>query len=196
MRTAIAAALSFAASSALGAELDARTEQMIERALQQVQEFRDRAPALQYDAKVHVTEWNGKGEVRGTADARMTVRPGDAHQITYLSREVHGRVKLPEANNDSKQDESDKTTIEDFARQHRINERFDFNVAPEPEEIAAGAARKIDFTPRARQPEKAQRIVFSIPSRAARGSPSRRTASVNSRCGCGGRSKSSGSSPC
>lgn len=137
---------------------------MIDRALQQAQEFRERAPGLQYDAKVHVIEWNGRGEVRGTADATMTVRPGDAHQIVFLSREVHGRVKLPDANHDSKEDENEKTTLQDFAREHRVKERFDFKVAPEPEPIAMGNARRIDFAPRPQQPEKnaADRFLDSI----------------------------------
>lgn len=137
---------------------------MVDRALQQLQEFRDAAPTLEYDAKVHVTEWNGRGNVRGTADATMTVRPGDAHQITYLSREVHGRVKLPEANGNSKEKENDRTTLQEFAAQHRIKERFDFDVASEPAQIAAGAARKIGFAPRANQPEKnaADRFLDSI----------------------------------
>lgn len=154
MRFAIVAVLSIIARQSLAGELDSSTARMIDRALEQVQEFRDRAPTLEYDAKVHVTEWNGKGSVRGTADATMMVRPGDAHQITYLSREVHGRVKLPDANDDSKQDEKEKTTLQDFAREHRIKERFDFNVAAEPEQIAAGTARKIEFAPRAHQAEK------------------------------------------
>jgi hypothetical protein len=143
--------------------MDPRSAQMLDRALQQLQEFRDRAPTLQYDASVRITEWNGKGEVRGTANAKMTVRPGEPHPITVLSREVHGRVKLPDDSDESKDKENDKTTLQDFARQHRINERFDFEVARD-EQVAAGAARKIDFAPRANQPEKntADRFLDSI----------------------------------
>ncbi len=160
---ALVAAWSICASAAAG-QLDPQTAAMLDRALTQIQRFRDAAPTLQYDAAVHVTEWNGKGEVRGTADAKMLVRPGDAKQVTYISREVHGRVKLPDDDSKSKEDENDKTTLQDFARDHRINERFDFHVSDANEQIAAGAARRIDFTPKSNQPEKntADRFLDSI----------------------------------
>jgi hypothetical protein len=98
----------------------------------------------------------------------MTVRPGDAHPVTYLSREVHGKVKLPDENDKSKDDDKDKTTLQDFSREHRINERFDFKIADAPESITAGPARRIEFTPKPDQPEKntADRFLDSIDGKA------------------------------
>jgi hypothetical protein len=153
---------------AFGAELDAQSGRMIERALQQLEDFRKELPTLQYDAAVLVKEWNGSGRLRGTAKAVMTVRPGDAHPVTYLSREVHGKVKLPDENDKSNDDDKDKTTLQDFSREHRINERFDFTIADAPEPIAAGPARRIEFTPKPNQPEKntADRFLDSVDGKA------------------------------
>jgi hypothetical protein len=161
---AVAATLAIGIKTSTGTEMDPRTGRMLERALQQLQEFRNELPTLQYRAAVQVQEWDGKGRVRGTANATMLVRPGDAQPITYLSREIHGRVKLPDDNEKSKEDEKDKTTLQDFAREHHINERFDFTVAKQPEQISAGAARRIEFTAKPNQPEKntADRFLDSI----------------------------------
>ena len=155
------------ASTGVAAEMDPQTGQMLERALQQLEHLRRESSALQYDAAVHVTEWDGKGRVRGTAHATMLVRPGDAQPITYLSREVEGKVKLPDDNDKSKEDEKENTTLQDFARDHRINDRFDFIVAP-GDHLSTGAARRIEFTPKPNEPEKntADRFLDSIDGKA------------------------------
>lgn len=148
--------LLFIASGTLAGELDPQSARMVDGALQQLENLRRQAPTLQYDATAHVTEWDGKGRVRGTATAQMTVRPGERQPITYVSREVHGKVKLPDDSstaNDPK-DKEEETNLQQFARDHRINERFDFHVPAEPEQTTVGAARRIDFTPKPNQPEK------------------------------------------
>lgn len=144
--------------------MDPTTGHMLERALGQLEDLRKQLPTLQYDAAVQVKEWDGKGRERGTAKATMTVRPGQPHSITYLSREVHGKVKLPDENEKSKDDDKDQTTLQQFAEQHRINDRFDFKISVDPE----NAARRIEFTPKPNQPEKntADRFLDSIAGKA------------------------------
>jgi hypothetical protein len=100
-----------------------------------------------------VQEWDGRGRLRGTAKATAIMRPGDVHPMTFVSREVHGRVRLPTENDRDKEDDNDKTTLLDFAREHKISERFDFAVEGK-EQIGDENAVRIHFTPTKRQPEK------------------------------------------
>ncbi|MFL6583069.1 MAG: hypothetical protein ACJ8KU_00970 [Chthoniobacterales bacterium] len=147
----IVAALLVACSASAG-ELDPQSAQMLDHALQQLQDLRDNAASLQYDAKLHLTERDGKGRLRGSANAVMTVRPGETNPITYVSREVHGKVRLPGSDN-SKDEAKDDVTLQQFARDHRIHERFDFSVTT-PDAVTAGTARRIDFAPKPNQREK------------------------------------------
>jgi hypothetical protein len=81
------------------------------------------------------------------------MRPGDAHPMTFVSREVQGKVRLPSEDDRDKKDDDDKSTLLDFAREHKISERYDFSVEGK-EEVAGGTAVRIRFTPTKRQPEK------------------------------------------
>ena len=47
-------------------------------------------------------------------NAVMTVRPGETNPITYVSREVHGKVRLPGSDN-SKDEAKDDVTLQQFA---------------------------------------------------------------------------------
>jgi hypothetical protein len=137
---------------------------MLERTLQEAENFRKELSSSEYEATMHIQEWDGRGRLRGTADAKALVRPGDARSMTFLTREVRGKVRLPKEKRRSKEDEDeDKTTLQDFAREHRIAERFVFTVS-EGEEIFGDRARRIGFTPRDHQPEKntADRFLDSI----------------------------------
>lgn len=126
---------------------------MMERALQDAENFRQQVRQSEYDAKMFVQEWDGRGRLRGTAKATAIMRPGDAHPMTFVSREVHGKVRLPSEKDRAKDDDDDKTTLLDFAREHRISERFDFAVEGR-EQIAGESAVRIQFQPTKRLPEK------------------------------------------
>jgi hypothetical protein len=126
---------------------------IMERALQDAEDFRQQVRKSEYEAKMFVQEWDGRGRLRGTANATAIMRPGDAHAMTFVSREVHGKVRLPSEKDRSKEDEEDKSTLQDFAREHRIAERFEFTAAGR-EEIQGQSALRIQFTPRKNQPEK------------------------------------------
>jgi hypothetical protein len=154
MRTLFAALVCTAASvlPLCAAELDPRTARMLDDALQQLEKFRKESHRLQYDAAVEVKEWDGHGELRGTAKAQMVVRPGDTRPISYVSREVHGKVKLPDANERAKPEDKDDTALQQFARNHRINDRFEFTASDDS--TALGPARRVEFSPKPRQPEK------------------------------------------
>lgn len=136
---------------------------MMEGALQDAENFRRQVRTSQYEATMKVQEWDGRGHLRGTAKAVAIMRPGDPHPMTFISREVHGKVRLPDEKDRSKEDEKDNSTLFDFAREHRISERFEFK-ANRSEQIAGRSARRIDFAPKPRQPEKstADRFLDSI----------------------------------
>lgn len=124
--------------------------QMMDRALEDAENFRKQLATSEYEAKTFVQEWDGRGRLRGTAKAIAIVRPGAAQPVTFLSREVHGKVRLPQEKGNSKEDD-DKTTLLDFSREHKVAERFDF-VITGAEEIAGENARRVQFTPKERQP--------------------------------------------
>jgi hypothetical protein len=126
---------------------------MMEGALQDAENFRQQVRKSEYEAKMFVQEWDGRGRLRGTAKATVIMRPGDEHPMTFVSREVHGKVRLPSEKDRSKDDDDDKTTLQDFAREHKISERFDFAVKGR-EQIGGESAVQIQFTPTKRVPEK------------------------------------------
>ena len=98
----------------------------MERALADAENFRQQVRKSEYEAKMFVQEWDGRGRLRGTAKATAIMRPGDKRPMTFVSREVQGKVRLPSEKDDAREEEDDKTTLQDFAREHRISERFDF----------------------------------------------------------------------
>ena len=124
--------------------------QMMDRALEDAENFRKQLATSEYEAKTFVQEWDGRGRLRGTAKAFAIVRPGTAQPVTFLSREVHGKVRLPKEKGKSKEDD-DQTTLLDFSREHRIPERFDFKMGG-AEEIAGESARRVEFTPKEQPP--------------------------------------------
>lgn len=143
--------------------VDPEVGRMLERALQEAENFRKQLPELEYDATMRVQEWDGRGRLRGTAKAKAIMRPGDVRPITFLSREVEGKVRLPDDKPGKKDDDEKEVTLQRFASDHHISERFDFTVAG-VEEIAGERARRVDFRPRRGQPEKdtADRFLSTI----------------------------------
>ena len=138
---------------AYGEGLSPEIAQMMERALQDAENFRQQVRKSEYEAKMFVQEWDGRGQLRGTAKATAIMRPGDRHPMTFVSREVHGKVRLPSEKDRGKDDDDDKTTLQDFAREHKISERFDF-VVDGKEQVAGENAVRIQFSPTKRQPQK------------------------------------------
>lgn len=126
---------------------------MLERTVQQAENFRRQLQSVEYEAKMSIREWDGRGRLRGTARAHAIMRPGDARPVTFLSREVHGKVRLPEDKEDSQKEKEEETTLQEFAREHGIAERFEFKEAG-VEEIAGERARRVTFKPKPNQPEK------------------------------------------
>ena len=153
-RTAIAAASLIAVSVSGQNTLDPQVAQLMERALQDAENFRLQLRGAEYEAKMFVQEWDGRGRLRGTAKATAIMRPGAAKPITFVSREVHGKVRLP-SGDDREKDEEDKSTLLDFAREHKMAERYDFAVEGK-EQVAGDIAVRIKFTPTKRQPEKSR----------------------------------------
>jgi hypothetical protein len=136
-----------------GENLSPEIARMMEGALQDAENFRLQVRKSEYEAKMFVQEWDGRGRLRGTAKATAIMRPGDRHPMTFVSREVHGKVRLPSEKDRAKEDDEDKTTLQYFAREHRISERFDFAVEGR-EQIAGENAVRIRFTPAKGPPAK------------------------------------------
>ena len=143
----------------LGAEMraeavDPEVARMLERALADAENLRKQLPTLEYDAKMRVQEWDTRGRLRGTANATVIMRPGDPKPMTFISREVQGKVRLPGENSSSKDDDDeDKTTLQEFAAKHQMAERFDFEIVG-TEQVAGQPARRIAFKPKANPPKK------------------------------------------
>ena len=135
----------------------------MERALHDAENFRQELRKSEYDAKMFVQEWDGRGRLRGTAKATAIMRPGDAHPMTFVSREVHGKVRLPSEKDRAQEDDKDKSTLLDFAREHKISERFDFKMEG-TQQIGGETAVQVRFTPTKRQPEnnRADRFLDTI----------------------------------
>lgn len=163
MRVSVAlVAIAISLGRAGAAELDERSARMLDAALQQLETFRKESHRLEYDATIQVNEWDGRGRLRGNARAQMVVRPGAPRPINYISREVHGKVRLPDDKEESKDDGKEDPPLQQFARDHRIEQRFDFNASSDTTRI--GPARQIQFTAKPNQPEKdtADRFLNSI----------------------------------
>ncbi|HEY0369594.1 MAG TPA: hypothetical protein VGC85_08365 [Chthoniobacterales bacterium] len=124
---------------------------MLERALADAERFRVELKHSEYDATMRIQEWDGRGRLRGTANAKALVRPGDPKPMTFISRHVEGKVRMPD-DKPSKNDEKD-VTLQEFAREHRIAERFAFQDLGS-DEVAGERARRISFQPKPDQPEK------------------------------------------
>jgi hypothetical protein len=138
---------------AFAENLSPEIARMMELALRDAENFRQQVRKSEYEAKMFVQEWDGRGRLRGTAKATAIMRPGDAHPMTFVSREVHGKVRLPSEKDRAKDDDDDKTTLQDFAREHQISERFDFAVEGK-EQIGGQSAVRIQFSPTKRLREK------------------------------------------
>jgi len=126
---------------------------MLERAVRDAEELRKLFPKLEYDATMRVQEWDARGRLRGTAKAKAIMRPGSEQPITFISREVQGKVRLPEGEKEKKEEAADDTSLEEFARKHQIAERFEFRLAA-TEELASGRARVVHFHPKPNFPAK------------------------------------------
>lgn len=126
---------------------------MLERALADAEEFRQQLPTLQYEAKMRVQEWDRRGRLRGTAKAHAIMRPGDTRPVKFLSQEVEGKVRLPQEKEQKAEEKQDDTTLQEFAREHRIAERFQFAVTGS-ETVAGQLTRRVSFTPKPNQPAR------------------------------------------
>jgi len=152
-RVVAGAMLWLAMSAAAQNNLDPEVARIMERALQDAENFRVQLQTSEYEAKMFVQEWDGRGRLRGTAKATAIMRPGDPQPMTFVSREINGKVRLPGAGRRDKKDDDDKSTLLDFAREHKISERYDFNL--EGKEVVAGeTAVRIRFTPTNREARK------------------------------------------
>ena len=78
---------------------------MLERALEHAETFRKQLPHVQYEAKMRVQEWDRRGRLRGTAKAHAIMRPGDTRPVTFISREVEGKVRLPSDKEEKEEEE-------------------------------------------------------------------------------------------
>ena len=109
--------------------LDPEVGRMLERALADAENLRKQLPTLEYDAKMRVQEWDARGRLRGTAKATAIMRPGDPKPMTFISREMEGKVRLPEESSSSEDDDDeDRTTLPEFSAKHQMPERFDFQI--------------------------------------------------------------------
>ncbi|HEV3408745.1 MAG TPA: hypothetical protein VG095_00495 [Chthoniobacterales bacterium] len=125
---------------------------MLERALADAENLRQQLKTAEYDASMRVHEWDGRGQLRGMATAQAIVRPGDPKPMTFISRKVEGRVRLPD-DKPSKDDDDKEVTLQEFAREHRIAERFAYE-ATGWDEIAGARAQRITFRPKPNQPRR------------------------------------------
>jgi len=148
------AAVTVALLRSLSAQsVDPEIGRMLERTVQEAEKFRKQLQSVEYEAKMRVQEWDGRGRLRGTAKAHAIMRPGDVRPITFLSREVHGKVRLPDDKEDRKKEKEEEITFQEFARQHQIAERFEFEAAGW-EEMAGQRVRRVSFKPKPNQPER------------------------------------------
>ncbi len=133
--------------------IDPETGRLLERALAEAENFRKELPHIQYDVTMRVQEWDGRGRLRGTAKASAIVRPGEKRSMIFTSREIEGKVRLPDDKEDSKENDEKEVPLQEFAREHRIAERFTFE-AGGVERIAGESARHVLFQAKSGQPEK------------------------------------------
>ncbi len=153
-RVLLVAAVTIALMRGLSAQpVDPEIGRMLERTLQEAENFRKQMQTSEYEARMHVREWDGRGHLRGTALAHAIMRPGDPRPMTFISREVHGKVRLPDDKEESRKEKEEDTSLQEFAREHQIAERFEFE-AGGFEQIAGERARRVSFKPKPNQPEK------------------------------------------
>jgi hypothetical protein len=150
----IAAVFALACGSVKAEPPDPEIARMLERTVLEAERLRRELRTAEYEAKMHVREWDGRGRLRGTAKAHAIVRPGTERPMTFISRSVEGKVRLPDDKPEKPEAKKEKEeSLQDFAREHRIAERFDFTVTG-TEQIAGKRARRIDFRPNGTQPQK------------------------------------------
>lgn len=160
----VVAVAGFAVSAASAEPVNPEIARMLERAVRDAEELRKQLPTLQYDATMRVQEWDARGRLRGTAKATAIMRPGSEQPITFISREMQGKVRLPEGEKRRKEKEKDDdTTLDEFAREHEIADRFDFTLGS-TEQLAGGPARQVLFQPKPGFPAKnrAERFLNTI----------------------------------
>lgn len=129
-----------------GEKISPEVAGIMERALADAENFRQQVRKSEYEAKMIVQEWDGRGRLRGTAKATAIMRPGTRRPMTFVSREVQGKVRLPSDEGNAKEVEDDQTTLPDFAREHRMSERFDFAIEGR-EQVAGQTAVRVRFSP-------------------------------------------------
>jgi len=136
---------------------------MLERALHDAEQLRKQLPTLEYDATMRVQEWDARGRLRGTAKATAIMRPGSDQPMTFISREMEGKVRLPQEGKQRKEKEKDDTSLKEFARDHQIAERFEFNLG-DFDQVAGARARKVHFQPKPNFPvkDRADRFLNTI----------------------------------
>jgi hypothetical protein len=147
------AVLFLAAGAADAAPPEPEVARMLERTVLEAERLRRDLRTAEYEAKMRVQEWDGRGRLRGTANAHAIVRPGAAQPMTFLSRSVEGKVRLPDDKPAKKDNDEKDESLQEFAREHRIAERYDFTVTG-TEQIAGKRARRISFQPTGNQPQK------------------------------------------
>src|SRR3712207_3737371 len=72
--------------SAHAAPPDPEVARMLERALANAENFRKQLQTSEYDAKIRVQEWDGRGRLRGTVKAHAIVR-SEEHTSELQSRQ-------------------------------------------------------------------------------------------------------------
>ena len=132
---------------------DPEIGRVLERTVQEAENFRRQLQSTEYEAKMTVREWDGRGRLRGTAQAHAIMRPGAARPVTFLSREVQGKVRLPEDKEEAKERAGRRHHAAGVRSRAWHLERFKFE-ADGWEEIASERARRISFQPKPNQPEK------------------------------------------
>jgi hypothetical protein len=149
----VALVLLLAAADLRAEPLDPEVGRMLERSLADAENLRKQLPKLEYDAKIRVQEWDGRGRLRGTAKAVAIMRPGDPKPMTFISREIEGKVRLPEADGSKDDDDDDNTSLQEFSAKHQMPERFDFQIVG-TDNVAGQPAKRVTFKPKANPPKK------------------------------------------
>ncbi len=127
--------------------------QLLQQALAAGEAFRKQLPGLEYDAAVRVDEFDQSGALRGTGKATMLVRPGADPEVTYLSREKQGQVRLPDDKPSQHEEDKEETTVPEFAAKHQVAERYKFTVEGR-DSIAGEPSYRVAFSPKPDQPAK------------------------------------------
>ncbi|CAN5662376.1 hypothetical protein BH20VER1_BH20VER1_15900 [soil metagenome] len=130
------------------AEVDPEVARLLERALHHAETLRKQFRTIEYDAEMRVQEWDAHGTLRGRAKATAVMRPGAEQPMTFVSREIDGKVRLPEPEKRRKRKRAEKEkTLLEFAEERQIAERFAFTVVG-TETVAGQRASRVAFHPR------------------------------------------------